>query len=51
MRHHGSPLFGCQLGWIVKDVGERFVELPDVVEETDAFDAMQSTVVEAGGIP
>lgn len=51
VRHHGAPLFGCELGWIVEDVRERLVQLPDVVKEGNPFDAMQSTLVEAGGFP
>src|SRR5688572_11380821 len=49
MRHHGAPLLRRELGWIVKDVGERFVELSDVVEERDSLDTVQSLLVEPSG--
>ena len=37
--HHGAALLRRQLRGFVENVGERSVELPDVVEECDTLDA------------
>ena len=49
VRHHGAALLGGELRLLVEDVGERPVELADVVEERDSLDAAQSALVQTGG--
>ena len=46
---HGPPLLWCELGLVVKDVGESLVELTDIVEQRDALDAAAHALIEFRG--
>lgn len=48
MRPDSSPLLRGKLGVFVKNVGERFVQLPDVVEERDPLDTAPGVLIVAG---
>jgi len=45
-----SPFFGRELRLLVKDVGQRSVQLANIVEERDTLDATQCALVEVSGL-
>ena len=48
MRHYRAALLGRELRRIVEDVGERLVELADIVKKRDTLDAAERSLVEPG---
>jgi hypothetical protein len=51
MRSNRASLFRSELGFVVKDVSECFVQLADVVEQRDSLDAVEHPVVELRSAP
>jgi len=50
MRHDRAPFSGGQMGVLVNDVEERFVDFADVMEERHSLDDLPFMLVEIGGI-
>ena len=50
VRHHRAPFRRREPGVVVKDVGDRLVDLADVVEQCDALDAVTRALVHVGRI-
>jgi hypothetical protein len=47
---HGPPFLRCELGLVVKDVRESFVELADIVEQRDPLDTALGSLIEPRGV-
>jgi hypothetical protein len=45
-----AALRRCELRWLVQDIEQRSVDLPDVVKERDTLDGATRTLVEASGV-
>jgi hypothetical protein len=49
MVHHRSPVLGTEPGVFAHDVGNRSVDLPDVVKERHTLDASPHSFIRIGG--